>query len=714
MLRRAITMTLLGLGWTGCTLLSDVGELKFEETSDLGGTDGDIDGDIDADTDADTDSDSDGDADSDVDTDSDSDMESDMPSDIGSDTGVTSNTDVDTGPETDTGQETETEIEPDTSPCGSRICSTPPSNRCTNTAGELSVYNTNGRCENDKCVYDSYAELCQSGNCVAGRCKDYPCQGVSCHSPPKPSCSDDRYLTVYNPKGSCTSASGEPKCSYASVSYPCPGGCKEDHCIDAPCSQVTCDAPPSPYCNGGVLMIYEPKGRCDNGKCFYRLQKRECPSGFCKAGRCVEDPCAGVTCKAPPAAFCGSDGSTFYTYPSEGWCDGEAGGVCTFGSMGNYCSDGCVDGQCVNEPCAYVSCDEGPNPACEPNGLLETWDWNTDVCKSGVCLWTTLTETCSDGCKEGYCAEDPCRATFCDTPPPNECVDGNLRIYEWLGTCDPMSGICDYPYFDEWCPDGCSLGACNKVSGDWEWAVIQAGGFSMGTSSSSGGPSESPEHWVTMPMFEIQRTEVTVQQYKDCVNDGVCSPPSPTSADCDNADNWSLPYREGYPLNCVSWQSAKTYCEWRGGRLPSEAEWEYAAVGGDPGREYPWGDTPKATCTEAVMDGDDGQGVGCGIGGTDMVSSRPSGNTPDGLWDMAGNVREWVMDTWHPNYATNGDSEVDAPTDGSAWITEPRDQSVVKGGSFADLFSDLRSAYREPLSSTTEDLETGFRCARGR
>ncbi len=166
--------------------------------------------------------------------------------------------------------------------------------------------------------------------------------------------------------------------------------------------------------------------------------------------------------------------------------------------------------------------------------------------------------------------------------------------------------------------------------------------------------------------------------------------------------------RAHHPVNCVTWRQAKKYCAWAGGRLPSEAEWEYAARSGGQDITYPWGNE-TATCDYAVMD--DG-GIGCGTDSTMAVCSKPAGNTAQGLCEMAGNVWEWVEDYWH--YGYDG-----APTDGTAWVNDPprtTSARVERGGTFYDHADDLRAASRYAIdtgrfSSFSFRYDLGFRCA---
>lgn len=139
-----------------------------------------------------------------------------------------------------------------------------------------------------------------------------------------------------------------------------------------------------------------------------------------------------------------------------------------------------------------------------------------------------------------------------------------------------------------------------------------------------------------------------------------------------------------------------------GGRLPGEAEWEYAASGGE-GRKYPWG-SEDATCARAVMD--DG-GVGCSESRTWPVCSKRAGSSKHGLCDLAGNVWEWTLDCWHGNYQRT-------PNDGSAWTAacELGDKRVVRGGSWGSRAGNLQAANRSWDGAGVRNHNRGFRCVR--
>jgi formylglycine-generating enzyme required for sulfatase activity len=226
------------------------------------------------------------------------------------------------------------------------------------------------------------------------------------------------------------------------------------------------------------------------------------------------------------------------------------------------------------------------------------------------------------------------------------------------------------------------------------WIPIPGGQLQMG--SATGRYDERPVHRVTVAGFRMSRTEVTVAQYRQCVIARACAPAN-TGDKC----NWGLPDREDHPVNCVDWSQAQVYARWVGARLPTEAEWEHAARGGDSQRAYPWGNEAP-TCARAVMK--DGR-TGCGSGRTWPVCSKPAGSSLHGLCDMAGNVWEWVQDTYHTSYAG-------APTDGRAWEDSAGTLRVYRGGCWGHEATLQRSACRvgQPPTSRTDGL--GFRLVR--
>lgn len=212
------------------------------------------------------------------------------------------------------------------------------------------------------------------------------------------------------------------------------------------------------------------------------------------------------------------------------------------------------------------------------------------------------------------------------------------------------------------------------------WVTIPGGSFMMGTDAPRVFVDAQPVHRVTVPTFQMARTLATFGQYKACVKDGACSPAHVSDGSCvvwDEATGLRFgelpePFQgDDRPVVCVDWDQAQAFAKWAGGRLPTEAEWEYAARGGGQEQQYPWGDE-KPSCKRAVMDS--GR-KGCGRASTWPICSKPKGNTKQGLCDMAGNAWQWVQDWHHGSY--DG-----APADGSAWEAPADTARSMRGGSW--------------------------------
>ena len=228
-----------------------------------------------------------------------------------------------------------------------------------------------------------------------------------------------------------------------------------------------------------------------------------------------------------------------------------------------------------------------------------------------------------------------------------------------------------------------------------EWVNISGGKFTMGR---HGFENAKPIHEVAVKTFDMSKTAVTVEQYAECVIKGQCAYPVFSGPDC----NWGTEGREHHPINCVSWDQADQYAKFKGGRLPSESEWEYAATSGGRNQKYPWGND-EPTCDRAVMYGNGG--FGCGTNTTWPVCSKPAGNTAQGLCDMSGNVLQWVQDRYQNSYTG-------APIDGGAF-EGPGTLRVMRGGSFYDSVPKfLQAEYRGDGNPSGSNGDFGFRIAR--
>ncbi len=210
---------------------------------------------------------------------------------------------------------------------------------------------------------------------------------------------------------------------------------------------------------------------------------------------------------------------------------------------------------------------------------------------------------------------------------------------------------------------------------------IPAGSFRMGGLDSKAQSDEEPDRQVSMHAFWMDKVEVTVGMYKLCVEAGACEPPKDFTSNS-HEDYFSSGKYDNYPVINVTWGDAKAYCEWAGRRLPTEAEWEYAARGTDF-RTYPWGDQrPDASLANFNRLAND----------TTPVGTYPAGASPFGVLDMAGNVWEWVNDYYVPDYyRLAGNQSPPGPVAPSASQGQRR---VIRGGSWIDTEQDLRVSNR--------------------
>jgi formylglycine-generating enzyme required for sulfatase activity len=227
--------------------------------------------------------------------------------------------------------------------------------------------------------------------------------------------------------------------------------------------------------------------------------------------------------------------------------------------------------------------------------------------------------------------------------------------------------------------------------------LIPGGSFMMGCTDWDAQcmADEHPRHRVRVKAFYLDITEVTVETYRKCVGVGGCTAPD-TDVSPEKYCNWGREDRYNHPINCVLWEQANVYCQWVGKRLPSEAEWEYAARAGHSGWRYPWGNE-WPDCSQAILN------RGCGRNRTWPVGSK--GANGFGLYDMAGNVWEWVADCYHEHYNK-------APKDGQPWTDEGCTFGLRKGGSWQDNIWELRVSYRFGANPQDGFAGDGFRCAK--
>ena len=218
--------------------------------------------------------------------------------------------------------------------------------------------------------------------------------------------------------------------------------------------------------------------------------------------------------------------------------------------------------------------------------------------------------------------------------------------------------------------------------------LVPAGEFTMG-----GDSPDNPQHPVFLDAFYMDMYEVTTSRYGRFVK----------ATGRELPDKWSdvrLVNHGERPVIGVTWQDAAAYCLWAGKRLPTEAEWEKAARGTDA-REYPWGNEAPTSLHANFNKCCDWKGYDL----LAIVGSLEAGRSPYGIYDLAGNVSEWVAD-WYDNtsYKYELDRNPKGPTDG--------EEKVVRGGSWYDAGPLQRSALRSRSHPLIPSADRGFRCAK--
>lgn len=217
----------------------------------------------------------------------------------------------------------------------------------------------------------------------------------------------------------------------------------------------------------------------------------------------------------------------------------------------------------------------------------------------------------------------------------------------------------------------------------------------MGDAGFSGSQDETPQRIVTLRPYAISKREITVAEYRRFLQESHKQVPGKFSAS-----------RDKYPVTGVSWEEAYLYTRWlteqtgQKYRLPTEAEWEMAARGGQMENQYWWGPSPESGRAHCRL--------GC-ESPFETRSAAPVGSfAPNAysLYDTAGNAAEWTEDCWHGSY-------IDAPLDGRAWLAGGDcTLRVVRGGSYESPISSLRSTKRDKLPPDSRNDAVGFRIVR--
>jgi formylglycine-generating enzyme len=251
--------------------------------------------------------------------------------------------------------------------------------------------------------------------------------------------------------------------------------------------------------------------------------------------------------------------------------------------------------------------------------------------------------------------------------------------------------------------------------------VVRGGTFRMGTPSAAipelktryalSFPgvfeSEAPDHPVTVSTFRMDRYEVTNERFAQFIGTRPEWSRGPLPGETQNGrylEHWTdakYPAKKAnHPVTFVTWHAAQAFCRWAGGRLPTEAEWEYAARAGRD-FDFPWGNELPSPARANYQ--------ASGVGDTSPVGSYPPNAL--GVYDMAGNVWEFLLDTWEPTYAAV--SQVDPIAGGAVRDNELRSvtgRRVVRGGSYDGGVVNLRTRWRDSHVVSNAVAFVGFRC----
>jgi len=374
---------------------------------------------------------------------------------------------------------------------------------------------------------------------------------------------------------------------------------------------------------------------------------------------------------------------------------GGQGGSASKKNKGQDCTDGteCKSGQCVDDVC----CDASSCPECEACNIA---DMNGEA---GSCLPQPVGSACGSALQEPTCDPD-----YCDSD--GKCVDATAADGN---PCSENGGsMC------------CSL----KCGAECEATRVHVQGGTFKRSYDNVTFTD-PSFPATVDDFIFDRYEVTVARFRAFVAAGAGTQAAPPGAGqgahpkiagsgwdamwdgkleantsalkaalkCDGAHStWVEPPGQGesLPINCVTWLEAFAFCAWEGKRLLTEAEWNYAAAGGEQQRAYPWSNPANSTSIDSTY-------AAYGVGISQVGARSPMG---DGRWggaDLAGNMGEWVLDSYVATYST--------PCVNCAALGVGI--RSLRGGSWDGSPFDLRVGTRYSSSETLRESRTGFRCA---
>lgn len=517
---------------------------------------------------------------------------------------------------------------------------------------------------------------------------------------------------------------------------PCPYACSGGVCVGS------C-VPGEKRCNGSVPQTCNSVGQWQNGSsCSYLCTDGNC-TGVCAPGA---RRCSGTTTQLCDQLgqwrddvecpfSCSAGSCTGQCTPGSRQCNGNVPQTCSASYTwvsGTACTNACVDGDCTGACSPGAKrCSGTTSQVCDANG-----EWRDDVVCPFFCSGSgQCTGVCTPGTK-GCLGKAP---QLCDAEGQWVANGGTCSVQCALGSCVNYPSSCN-------AASGAGLSTCGVDGSESCCAdvLIPGGTFYRGSDGVSSTDTSLP---ATVSDFRLDKYEVTVARFRLFVNAvlGGFVPPvgsgkhahlhgggglnGGTEAGWRSAWNvhlsssrsvwdsqlacaagsaWtsSAGANEDRPITCVNWYQAQAFCIWDGGFLPSEAEWHYAASGGDEQRFLPWSVPPTSTDLDTSRASFACLGDGtaaCTVADLLRPGTKPYGRAKWEHFDMSGNASEWVLDLFG-DYPPAPCIDCAALTDGAR---------VIRGGSWRDEdVCSLRSAERRGWGAQSRSDAIGFRCAR--
>jgi formylglycine-generating enzyme required for sulfatase activity len=564
---------------------------------------------------------------------------------------------------------------------------------------------------------------CTSNGCCSGTCSAC-CNGVK-----------DATESDLDCGGSCAQKCDDGKACAGNAD--CKSAlCQNFTCKPSTCSNNTKDGDETDVDCGGSCQP------CDQGKVCGK--GGDCASSFCTDGVCCNVACGGL-CEACVKSRTGlADGAcnavSNGTDP-DNECAQDANGAASC-KLNGYCDGNRACAKyAANTVCLAASCAAGTQKAaslCDGNGTCNagaSTPCGKYACGAVACNATCATDNdCAsgNGCDLG---QNPavCKAKLADGV---SCAAGSQCV---SGQC--TAGKCGLPPS---CAGGLDCGGVSCCDAQ----LVPGGTFPMGRSNggtdayAGGYACEQPEHNATVADFRLDTFEITVGRFRKFVSQYNGTPPAAgaganpnlggsgwqaawnsnlpasqvaliTNIKCDGIyQTWTDSAgggHESYPMNCISWFEAFAFCIWDGGRLPTEAEWEYAAAGGSDNRLYPWGSAAPDNAHAVFTCQWDGNSSHCTFADLAPVGSAPAGNGKWGHRDLAGSMWEWNLDWWDQNqnwYSGAGNSCTNCANLNTA------SYRVIRGSDWSDGAADLRAASRGGDEPSFRSNGIGARCLR--